>query len=542
MQTTQKESGIERAARTIHEGVEGVVAAVAGQERQMTRATGCPIAHMKNSLTAGSRGPVLLQDVEFLEKAQHFDREKIPPRNVHALGNGAYGSFTVKRDISNYTKAKVFQLGTKTDIFVRFSGVFTELGEADTTRDLRGFAIKFYTEEGNWDLLGINTPVFNVRDGKVGPDAIHAFKRDPRTFEWNDESVWDFACNHPESLHQTLMIHSDRVGTPKSFRFMHGYGCNTFSLINDKNQRFWVKFHMLTEYKATGLTDTEAKLIAGEDPDWLKRDLREAIERGDYPKWRFAIQAMPEEEGYRYPWTFDCTKVWPHAQFPLIDVGVLELNRNPTNYFSEVEQIAFSPSSVVPGISFSPDKLLQARLFIYSDTQFHRLGPNYLQIPINQPKEVRKVETQNPAGAHNHEVANKFPGYYPSFNGGPKPNERLMEPPLKIGDAAYYYDYAYEGADADFYEQPRMLFQQQFDQQERENTIYNIAVSLAAVRNQTVVDATIDHLAKIDPQLGGRVKELRLSMISGKTVETEAQRVWKRLHSEVSMNKVERAH
>jgi len=507
------------------------------RDGEMTRATGCPIATMKNSMTAGPRGPVLLQDIDLIEKIQHFDREKTPPRNVHALGNGAYGNLTITNDISRYSMAKVFTMGKKTNIFTRFSGVFTELGEADTTRDLRGFAVKFYTEDGNWDLLGINTPVFNVRDAKVGPDAIHAFKRDPRTFEWNEETLWDFCCTHPEAFHQTLMIHTDRVGTPKSYRFMHGYGCNTFSLLNDKKERFWVKFHILSNYNATGLTDAEAKVLAGEDPDWLKRDLREAIERGDYPTWRFAMQVMSEDLGYKYPWTFDCTKVWPHDEFPLIDIGTIQLDRNPVNYFAEVEQVAFSPANVVPGIGFSPDKLLQGRLLIYSDTQFHRLGPNYLQIPINCPLAAKAVRTNYIGGAHNHEYESKFPHYYPSFLGGPTPTPQLQEPPQQSSATqCYFYDYYYEGEDKDYYEQPRNLFKLQLTLQEQECTVYNIATSLAYVMNEGIVENTLMHLSKIDMGLGQRVKERRMRLMQNKTEKSQGSMLWEQLHKEVMRN------
>lgn len=337
----------------------------------VTNSSGCPILNNSYSLTAGATGPTLVQDTDLFDKLQHFDREQIPQRNVHALGTGAYGTFTVTKDLTKYTCAKIFSsIGEKTDLFVRFSGIFTDKGEAETLRDPRGFAIKFYTKEGNWDLLAINTPVFNVRDAKVGPDAIHAFKRDSRSHEWNSNSIWDFVINHPEAIHQTLMIFTDRDGTPASYRNMNAYGCNTFSFYNERNEKFWVKFHLLSHLEPLGLNVEQAKLIAGEDPDFLSRDLRSAIQNGNYPKWTLSVQIMPEADGYKNPCAFDCTKVWCHDEYPLMELGTIELDRIPSDFYAEVEQAAFSPSNVVPGIGFSPDRLLQGRLFLYPDTQY----------------------------------------------------------------------------------------------------------------------------------------------------------------------------
>lgn len=492
---------------------------------QYTRMTGCPIAHNKNSLTAGLHGPVLLQDDLLLEKITQFTREKIPARNVHALGCGAHGTFTVTHDISKYTKANLFsKVGEKFDVFVRFSGIFTEQGEADTVRDPRGFAIKFYTKEGNWDLLGINTPVFNLRDAKIGPDAIHAFKRDPRTGEWNPLQSWDFIVNHPESLHQVLMLYSDRGGTPMSYRHMHGYGCNTFSFINSQGNRFWVKFHILSPLGAKGLTVSQAKIIAGEDPNFLSRDLREAIERKDFPKWRFCCQIMPEEEGYQNDFAFDPTKVWKHKDYPLIDVGELELNRNPVDYFSEVEQVAFSPLNVVPGISYSPDKLLQGRLLIYDDAQHHRIGPNFKQLEINKPRGIEINNNCALGGNMQLDTRNKFPHYYPSNFGGPQPNQKYLDPPLRCDGPADFYDYPNEGTDEDYYRQPSD-FVKLLSEKDRENLCLNIAISLGKASDEDLVNQVISHLCKIDQTFGKRVEKLVNRRNESLENKTESERM-----------------
>src|SRR5690625_4638237 len=357
------------------------------KKKRLTTAAGAPVANNQDSMTAGPRGPMLLQDVWFLEKMAHFDREVIPERRMHAKGSGAYGTFTVTNDITQYTKAKIFsEVGKQTDIFIRFSTVAGERGAADTERDIRGFSMKFYTEEGNWDLVGNNTPVFFHRDPLKFPDLNHAVKRDPRTNLRSNNNKWDFWTSLPESLHQVTIEMSDR-GIPKSYRQMHGFGSHTFSMINDKNERVWVKFHHRTQQGIENLTDQEADDLIGKDRESHQRDLYENIENGNFPKWKTYIQVMTEEEAKNTPYNpFDLTKVWPKGDFPLIEVGEWELNRNPDNYFAEVEQAAFTPANVVPGIGFSPDKMLQGRLFSYGDAQRYRLGVNHHQIPINQPR------------------------------------------------------------------------------------------------------------------------------------------------------------
>jgi len=528
---------MEKAAKYVSEKVSSVAEKVglhhATSTERLTTMTGCPVANNKNSLTAGIHGPILLQDRFLLEKLEHFDREKTPPRNVHALGYGAYGQFVVTNDITQYSSARLFsQVGKKTDLFVRMSGVFTEQGEADTIRDPRGFAIKFYTEEGNWDLLGINTPVFNVRDAKLGPDAVHAFKRDPRTGFRNPTQIWDYVANHPESLHQTLMIFSDRDGTPMSFRKMHGYGCNTFSFMNSNKQRFWVKFHMISQQGVAGFTQQEAKMVCGEDPNFLGRDLREAIEKKNYPKWKLCCQVMPEADGYLKPWAFDATKIWKHSDYPLIEIGEIELNRNPVDHFAEVEQVAFSPANVVPGIGFSPDKLLQGRLLIYDDTQHHRLGPNFKQLYINTPH-GHKLEYSNCylGGYGQQEVRNKFPHYWPSSFGGSQPDPKFTELPYRCDGPADYYDYPNEGTDEDYYLQPRE-FLEVLDSQQKQNLVENIAYSLWLCP-ETVINATLTHLQKIDQQFGFKVEKIVRSKLSGALPKTPAETLVDRLNTEV---------
>lgn len=357
------------------------------ENKKLTAANGRPVADNQNIQTVGPRGQVLLQDPWFLEKLAHFDREVIPERRMHAKGSGAFGTFTVTHDITKYTKAAIFsEVGKQTECFVRFSTVAGERGAADAERDIRGFAMKFYTEEGNWDLVGNNTPVFFLRDPLKFPDLNHVVKRDPRTNLRNPTWKWDFFPLLPETLHQLTIVFSDR-GLPRSWRHMHGFGSHAFSFINADNERFWVKFHFKSQQGIANLMDDEAKRLVAEDRESSQRDLYESIEKGDFPRWAFYVQIMPEADASRVPYNpFDLTKIWPHADYLLMEVGVLELNRNPDNYFAEVEQVAMSPANVVPGIGFSPDRMLQGRLFSYGDTQRYRLGVNHHQIPVNAPR------------------------------------------------------------------------------------------------------------------------------------------------------------
>lgn len=357
------------------------------EERFLTHENGAPVPDNTNSLTAGKHGPILLEDAWLIEKLAHFDREVIPERRMHAKGSGAYGHFTVTHDVTNYTCAKLFsEIGKQTEVFVRFSTVAGERGAADAERDIRGFAVKFYTEEGNWDLVGNNTPVFFIRDPLQFPDLNHSVKRDPQTNLRSPQTNWDFWTMLPEALHQVTIVMSDR-GIPATYRHMHGFGSHTYSLINEKGKRVWVKYHWRTQQGIKNLTNEEAASIVAHDRESHQRDLFNAIERGDFPRWTLYFQIMTEEQSSFYKENpFDITKVWSHKEYPLIEVGVLELNRNPENYFAEVEQAAFNPTHLVPGLGLSPDKLLQGRLFSYGDAHRYRLGVNHDQIPVNRPR------------------------------------------------------------------------------------------------------------------------------------------------------------
>lgn len=353
----------------------------------LTNEVGAPVEDNTNSLTAGKRGAMLLEDTWYLEKLAHFDREVIPERRMHAKGSGAYGVFTVTHDVTKYTCATVFaEVGKKTDLFVRFSTVAGERGAADAERDIRGFAVKFYSDEGNWDLVGNNTPVFFLRDPLQFPDLNHVVKRDPHTNMRSPQNYWDFWTMLPEALHQVTIVMSDR-GIPASYRHMHGFGSHTYSLINKDGVRHWVKFHWVTQQGIKNLSNEEAEAIIAKDRESHQRDLFDAINRGDFPRWKLYFQIMTEEDAKNYKENpFDLTKVWSHKDFPLIEVGIMELNRNPENYFAEVEQSAFNPAHVIPGIGFSPDKMLQGRLFSYGDAQRYRLGVNHDQIPVNRAR------------------------------------------------------------------------------------------------------------------------------------------------------------
>lgn len=422
---------------------------------KLTTAAGAPVPDNQNVVTAGPRGPMLLQDVWFLEKLAHFDREVIPERRMHAKGSGAYGTFTVTHDITRYTRAKLFSaVGKKTELFVRFSTVAGERGAADAERDIRGAAIKFYSEEGNWDLVGNNTPVFFLRDPLKFPDLNHAVKRDPHTNLRSARNNWDFWTSLPEALHQVTITMSDR-GIPASYRHMHMFGSHTFSFVNAKNERHWVKFHLRTQQGIKNLTDAEAAELIGRDRESHQRDLFGAIERREFPRWTMFVQVMPEHEAAQCPYNpFDLTKVWYHRDRPLVEVGVLELNRNPANYHAEVEQAAFNPANVVPGIGFSPDKMLQGRLFSYGDAQRYRLGVNHGQIPVNAPR--------CPFHSYHRDGAMRVDGnqggtlgYEPNSYGEWQEQPDFREPPLDLNGAAAHWDHR---QDDDYYSQPRALF------------------------------------------------------------------------------------
>lgn len=465
--------------------------------KRLTTTHGQPIADNQNSLTAGSRGPLLMQDFQLLEKMATFNRERVPERVVHAKGSGAFGTFTVTHDISRYTKANIFsRIGKKTKVLQRFSTVAGERGAADAERDVRGFAIKFYTEEGNWDLVGNNTPVFFVRDPYKFGDFIHTQKRDPKTNLRSPVAMWDFWSLSPESLHQVTILFSDR-GLPQGFRFVHGFGSHTYSFINDKNERFWVKFHFKTQQGIKNWTNAEAAQVVAQDRESSQRDLFEAIECGDYPRWNLKIQVMTEAEAERYSINpFDLTKVWPHKDYPLMDVGVLELNKNPENYFAEVEQAAFEPSNIVPGIGFSPDKMLQARIMSYADAHRYRIGVNYASLPVNRPI----VEVNNYHRDGNMRLDENFGGevnYEPNSMGGPVEDKRFLEPALKISGDADRFDHRIGNDD---YTQPGNLFRLMSPDQ-KDQLFNNVAEAMLGVPKRIQVREIV-HFYRADPAYG----------------------------------------
>ena len=479
------------------------------KKHTLTTTNGCPVADNQNSMTAGPRGPMLLQDFWFLEKLAHFDREVIPERRMHAKGSGAYGTFTVTHDITQYTKAKLFsEVGKKTELFARFSTVAGERGAADAERDIRGFALKFYTEEGNWDMVGNNTPVFFMRDPLKFPDLNHAVKRDPRTNMRSAQNNWDFWTLLPEALHQITVLRSER-GLPRSYRHMHGFGSHTFSFINADNERFWVKFHFKTQQGIENLSNAEAEAIVGKDRESHQRDLYEAIERGDFPRWDFKVQIMPEKDAATYRFhPFDLSKVWPHGDYPLIDVGTFELNRNPENYFAEVEQAAFNPASIVPGIGFSPDKMLQGRLFSYGDTQRYRLGVNHSQIPVNQPR--------CPVSSYHRDGAMRVDGNYGSTKHY-EPNSlglwqecpEAKEPPLALSGAAYNWNFRDD--DEDYYTQPGNLFRLMSAQQQQ--VLFDNTARAMGDAPEFIKRRHIENCTKADPAYGaGVAKALGLAL------------------------------
>ncbi|MBY0416101.1 MAG: catalase [Bdellovibrionales bacterium] len=471
-------------------------------KKTLTTAGGIPVSQNQHSQTAGERGPVLLQNMHLIEKLAHFNRERIPERVVHAKGSGAYGTLTITNDITKYTRAKVFsKIGKKTELFLRFSTVAGERGSADTERDPRGFAIKFYTEEGNWDLVGNNTPVFFERDPLKFPDFIHSQKRDPRTGYKDARRMWDYWSKSPEGLHQITTLFSDR-GIPDGYRHMHGFGSHTYSLWNDKKERFWVKFHFKTMQGIKNLTPQKAADLAGSDPDYAGRDLFEAIEKKEFPKWKFQIQVMPELEAETYHINpFDLTKVWPHKDYPLIDVGILELNRNPENYFAEVEQAAFSPANIPPGISHSPDKMLQGRLFAYADAQRYRIGGNYQYLPVNRPHS--EVNAYHRDGAMRFDSnGGRVDNYEPNGFNGPNQDESLTEPALKIDGYADHYD---SNTGNDEYSQAGNLYRL-MSRDQREDLTNVIAGTMKGIE-EAILAPVIRNFYKCDPEYGTKIAE-----------------------------------
>ncbi len=477
--------------------------------KKLTNNVGAPVPDNQNAMTAGPRGPMLLQDVWFQEKLAHFDREVIPERRMHAKGSGAYGTFTVTHDITPYTKAKIFsEVGKQTEMFIRFSTVAGERGAADAERDIRGVAMKFYTEEGNWDLVGNNTPVFFLKDPLKFPDLNHAVKRDPKTNMRSARNNWDFWTSLPESLHQVTITMSER-GIPYSFRHMNAYGSHTYSLINAKNERVWVKFHFKTQQGIKNLTDAEAEAVVSKDRESNQRDLLENIEKGNFPKWHLKIQLMPEQDASKCPFNpFDLTKVWPHKDYPLIDVGVLELNKNPENYFAEVEQSAFNPANIVPGIGFSPDKMLQGRLFSYGDAQRYRLGVNHHLIPVNRAR--CPVHGYHRDGAMR--VDDNYGGtlgYEPNSYGEWQEQPDFSEPPLSLEGAADHWNHREDNDD--YYSQPGNLFRMMNAEQQK--ALFGNTARAMGDAPKEIKIRHIGNCMKADPAYGeGVAKALGISM------------------------------
>ncbi len=477
------------------------------KNKKLTTASGRPYFENEDSMTAGQRGPILLQDFYLHEKLAHFNRERIPERVVHAKGTGAFGTLKVTNDITKYTKAKVFnKVGNECRVFVRFSTVGGEKGSADTERDPRGFAVKFYTEEGNWDLVGNNTPVFFIKDPKKFPDFVHTQKRDPKTNLKSPTMMWDYWSLNPESLHQVMILFSDR-GTPDGYRKMNGYGSHTFSMINDKNERAWVKFHFKTQQGNKTLTGTEADVLKGKDPDYSQRDLVEAIAKGDFPKWALKIQIMTEEQAAQFKWNpFDVTKVWSHSDFPLIDVGILELNEIPANYHADVEQSAFAPAHTIDGIGLSPDKLLQGRILAYPDAHRYRLGANYEQIPVNRP--IGSVNHHQRDGMMSVDGnGNDSPNYFPNSFDNIEAYKSYKDPAMKMdSDIADTYDR--NENDNDFYTQSGDLFRKVMTDFERKNTVSNIVGAMSGIagpKREEIVQRQLSHFYKADKELASEV-------------------------------------
>lgn len=471
------------------------------QNNKLTTSTGAPVGDNQNSVTAGQHGPTLIQDVHLIEKLAHFNRERVPERVVHAKGAGAHGHFTVTNpEIANYTKADFLaEEGKETPMFIRFSTVAGELGSADTVRDPRGFSVKFYTDEGNYDLVGNNTPIFFIRDAIKFPDFIHTQKRDPQTNLKDANMVWDFWSLSPESLHQITLLHSDR-GIPATLRHMHGYGSHTFKWVNKKGESFWVKYHFRTDQGVKNMDPDVAEKIAGEHPDYHTEDLFNAIAEGDFPSWTLKVQIMPEEEAIQYPYDpFDVTKVWSHKDYPLIEVGKMVLDRNPENYFAEVEQSAFSPGNFVPGVEASPDKMLQGRIFAYADAHRYRIGANYNQLPINSPK--ADVKNHQRGGAMAYSNGGSAVNYEPnSYDGITESKEDEIKPFKVSGEAdSVPYD------QADHFSQPRQLIEDVLNDDERERLYKNFADHLSGVRDERIVERQLNLFHQVTPELADEV-------------------------------------
>lgn len=472
---------------------------------KLTGLFGAPVSDRENTMTAGKRGPISMQDIYFLEQMAHFDREVIPERRMHAKGSGAFGTFTVTHDITQYTNAKIFsEIGKQTEMFARFSTVAGERGAADAERDIRGFALKFYTEDGNWDLVGNNTPVFFFRDPKLFASLNHVVKRDPKTNMHNPQSNWDFWTLLPEALHQVTILMSDR-GIPKGFRNMHGFGSHTYSMYNDAGERVWVKFHFRTEQGIENYQADEAEQVVAKDRESSQRDLFNAIEDGNFPKWKMYIQVMTEEQARNHKDNpFDITKVWFKDEYPLIPVGEFELNRNPENYFQDVEQAAFAPTNIIPGLDFSPDRMLQGRLFSYGDAQRYRLGVNHWQIPVNSAKGAASVcpfsrDGQMRVDGNQGGGINYYPNSYEAHESQPE----YKKPGLPVEGELYEHDFRED--DDNYYEQPGKLFRLQ-SPEAQQRIFQNTANEMQGTTDE-VKHRHIRNCYKADPAYGKGVAD-----------------------------------
>ncbi|PBC61435.1 catalase [Streptomyces sp. Tue6028] len=469
-----------------------------------TNNVGNPVESDEHSLTVGPDGPILLQDHYLIEKMAQFNRERVPERVVHAKGSGAYGFFEVTNDVSQFTKADLFQPGKRTEMLARFSTVAGEQGSPDTWRDPRGFALKFYTELGNYDLVGNNTPVFFVRDTIKFQDFIRSQKRHPATGLRSNDMQWDFWTLSPESAHQVTWLMGDR-GIPKTYRHMNGYSSHTYMWINGAGERFWVKYHFKTDQGIDFLTQAEADELAGTDADVHRRDLYESIESGNAPSWTLKVQIMPFDDAADYRFNpFDLTKVWPHGDYPLIDVGRMTLHRNPEDYFVHIEQAAFEPSNLVPGIGPSPDKMLLGRLFSYPDTHRYRIGPNYSQLPPNRPHSP--VNSYAKDGPMRYEPSNAARPYAPNSYGGPDADYGQFGDPASWETAGELVREAYRlHSEDDDWGQPGTLVRQVLDDAARDRLVSNVTGHLKADVSRPVLDRALQYWRNIDKEIGDRI-------------------------------------
>jgi catalase len=470
-----------------------------------TTDSGIPAPSDEYSLTVGPAGPIALHDHYVVQKIQHFNRERVPERVVHAKGGGAHGFFEVTDDVTQYTRASFLaQVGKRTPVFARFSQVAGELGFPDTVRDPRGFALKFYTDEGNFDLVGNNTPVFFVRDSTKFQDFIHSQKRLPDTGLRSNDMMWDFWTLSPETAHQVIILMSDR-GIPRTWRHMNGYSSHTFSWVNAGGERWWVKYHLKTVQGVENFSDEQAAAMAAEDGDFHRRDLGEAIAGGEAPEWRLEMQIMPFEQAADYRFNpFDLTKVWPHSDYPPIQVGRLVLDRNPANFFAEVEQAGFSPANLVPGTGLSPDKMLMGRIFSYHDTHLHRIGANYEQLPINSPKVDVHSYNKDAAMAYHHAGAQAV--YAPNSHGGPEADpERGADLGWSV-EAGELGRYAYKKhAEDDDFGQARTLYRQIMSDTDREHLVANIVAHASNRVSSETQLRVVAYWTNVDAQLGAQV-------------------------------------